>query len=297
MLSGFVELFTLFFLVLSVQRLLIIGVASAFCSSETGKKNIIYRVDKVDWKLQSRREVLLSLRSHVVDCFIFSLVLATGLVKSSAEMDIRSLGISLVAAAAHFVYFEFGFYVLHRLMHHPRFFWMHRAHHQSIVAQPITMGSFSVSERVLLLFGFLAPFVIASSIFEITVPIHAPALALIVSDVFNVWGHMNVEWYPKSYINSTMRSVISSPTSHALHHARVHFNFGLNTPWFDRMFGTGCKDYGEAFLIAKSGRGFVRYLETAEQVRESLKEDSKVKVSGESQPGSGIISQALKKAS
>jgi len=47
--------------------------------------------------------------------------------------------------------------------------------------------------------------------------------------------------------------VALTPSYHALHHARYVKNYGLITPWFDRLFGTQWPDVAEVQTRAASG--------------------------------------------
>jgi sterol desaturase/sphingolipid hydroxylase (fatty acid hydroxylase superfamily) len=58
----------------------------------------------------------------------------------------------------------------------------------------------------------------------------------------NTLGHANFEFRKAGYYDSPMGKVFNSPTYHALHHSRYIKNYGLLTPWLDRLFGTEWKD-------------------------------------------------------
>ena len=59
----------------------------------------------------------------------------------------------LAVFALMFIWTEIYFYYSHVIFHHPKFFWIHRHHHQSALLNPWTSLSFSLLERLILLLG------------------------------------------------------------------------------------------------------------------------------------------------
>lgn len=140
-----------------------------------------------------------------------------------------------------FVWVEIYFYYSHRLLHHPKLFWIHRAHHQGAPLSTLTSLSFSLAERFILLSGAL----VVPALVSLFVPISAEAfMAYFFMNYFlNVMGHLNVEIFSPSFVNSQMGRFFFTPTFHALHHLRYKGHYGLFTSFLDKLHGSYFKDY------------------------------------------------------
>ncbi|MBY0451616.1 MAG: sterol desaturase family protein, partial [Bdellovibrionaceae bacterium] len=140
-----------------------------------------------------------------------------------------------------FVWVEIYFYYSHRLLHHPKLFRIHRAHHQGAPLSPLTSLSFSLIERLILLFGA----VVLPALLSLWVPLSAEAyMAYFFTNYsLNVLGHVNVEIFSPRFVNSWAGRFFYTPTFHALHHLRYKGHFGLFTSFLDKSHGTYFKDY------------------------------------------------------
>ncbi len=134
------------------------------------------------------------------------------------------------------------FYFTHRAMHHPALFkWFHLVHHQSTNPSPWAAYAFHPLEAVVeqgIVF-----------IFYFTLPIHITHLALffLFSIVYNIYGHLGYELYPRSFAKSSIGRWVNTSTSHNQHHQYFKGNYGLYLLVWDRVFGTIREDYDQRF--------------------------------------------------
>lgn len=134
------------------------------------------------------------------------------------------------------------FYWMHRVIHHPRLFkWVHLVHHRSVNPSPLAAYAFHPAE------AFLESLIFV--IFLFTVPVTAWHLLIffVISLVYNVYGHLGFELYPKGFSSHRIGKWVNTSVSHNLHHHHFRGNYGLYFLFWDRMMGTLRKDYDEAF--------------------------------------------------
>ena len=65
--------------------------------------------------------------------------------------------------------------------------------------------------------------------------------------VYNVYGHLGYELYPKGFAKNALGKWINTSVSHNQHHQYFKGNYGLYFTFWDRMMGTLRDDYGERF--------------------------------------------------
>lgn len=134
------------------------------------------------------------------------------------------------------------FYWTHRLMHHPVLYpYFHRVHHLSVNPSPWAAYAFHPLEA----FVEVGIFVL----FLFTIPVHKLHFFLFFffSIVYNVYGHLGWELYPKSFARSVLGRWINTSVSHNQHHQMARDNYGLYFLFWDRVMGTVRKDYEETF--------------------------------------------------
>lgn len=139
------------------------------------------------------------------------------------------------------------FYFTHRLMHHPRLFkWFHLVHHQSTNPSPWAAYAFHPLEAVVEV-GIVV-------VFLFTVPIHKTHLLLffLMMIVYNVYGHLGYELYPKGFSKSAVGKWINTSVNHNQHHQYFKGNYGLYFLFWDRVFGTVREDYDTRFEEVKA---------------------------------------------
>lgn len=139
------------------------------------------------------------------------------------------------------------FYFTHRLMHHKYLFrWFHLVHHQSTNPSPWAAYAFHPLEAVVEV-GIVV-------IFMFTVPIHRSHLLIffLMMIVYNVYGHLGYELYPKGFSRSVVGKWINTSINHNQHHQYFKGNYGLYFLFWDRVFGTVREDYDERYEEVKA---------------------------------------------
>jgi sterol desaturase/sphingolipid hydroxylase (fatty acid hydroxylase superfamily) len=130
------------------------------------------------------------------------------------------------------------FYWVHRLMHHPRLFRaFHLVHHRSTNPSPWAAYAFHPLEAVAEV-GILA-------LFLFTIPRHKLHLTVffLFMIVYNVYGHLGWELYPRGFNRHWLGKWINTSVNHNQHHQFFNGNYGLYFLFWDRMMGTLRKDY------------------------------------------------------
>jgi lathosterol oxidase len=139
------------------------------------------------------------------------------------------------------------FYWTHRLMHHPVLYpYFHRVHHLSVNPSPWAAYSFHPLEALVEVGIFV--------LFLFTIPVHKLHFFLFFffSIVYNVYGHLGWELYPKRFARSFWGRWVNTSVSHNQHHQLARDNYGLYFLFWDRLMGTIRKDYEEAFDRVKN---------------------------------------------
>lgn len=139
------------------------------------------------------------------------------------------------------------FYWMHRLMHHPAIFrFVHLVHHKSTNPSPFAAYSFHPLEAIIEGSIFL--------VFVFTIPVHFLHLLFffLFMIIYNVYGHLGWELYPKGFARHWLGKWINTSVNHNMHHQYFKGNYGLYFLFWDRMMGTIRKDYEERFEEVKS---------------------------------------------
>jgi len=134
------------------------------------------------------------------------------------------------------------FYWVHRLMHHPRLFrWMHLVHHKSVNPSPWAAYAFHPLEAIA-----EAGIVV---IFLFTIPIHKFHLLFffLFMIIYNVYGHLGFELYPKGFSKHPIGKWINTSVNHNQHHQYFKGNYGLYLLFWDRVMGTIRSDYDRQY--------------------------------------------------
>jgi sterol desaturase/sphingolipid hydroxylase (fatty acid hydroxylase superfamily) len=142
------------------------------------------------------------------------------------------------------------FYATHRLMHHPRLFKLfHLTHHRSTNPSPWAAFAFSPAEAVVEGAIIL--------VIPLLIPVHAYALLafLLFMTVYNVYGHLGYEIYPKWLVNSRLGRWLNTSTNHNMHHQYFKGNYGLYFRFWDEVFNTTHPHYQKklASLVDPAG--------------------------------------------
>jgi sterol desaturase/sphingolipid hydroxylase (fatty acid hydroxylase superfamily) len=139
------------------------------------------------------------------------------------------------------------FYFAHRLMHHPKLFkYVHLIHHKSTNPSPWAALAFHPLEAVVEV-GIVVLF-----IFCLPLCRYHLFFFFLFMMVYNVYGHLGWELYPKGFNNSKIGKWINTSVNHNQHHQYFKGNYGLYFLWWDRWFKTIRKDYDEQYDEVKS---------------------------------------------
>jgi len=144
-----------------------------------------------------------------------------------------------------FVMHDTYFYFAHRLMHHKKIFNLfHLVHHKSTNPSPWAAYAFHPLEAVVEV-GIVV-------VFLFTVPIHKTHLMLffLMMIVYNVYGHLGYELYPKGFHKTRIGRWINTSVNHNQHHQYFKGNYGLYFLFWDRVLGTIREDYDTRFVYA-----------------------------------------------
>ncbi len=139
------------------------------------------------------------------------------------------------------------FYFSHRLMHHKALFkWFHLVHHKSTNPSPWAAYAFHPLEAVVEV-GIVI-------IFLFTIPIHKSHLLIffLMMIIYNVYGHLGYELYPKGFSKSAVGRWINTSVNHNQHHQYFTGNYGLYFLFWDRVFGTVREDYDVKYEEVKA---------------------------------------------
>ena len=146
-----------------------------------------------------------------------------------------------------FIMHDTYFYWMHRLMHHPRLFKLfHLVHHRSTNPSPWAAYAFHPLEAIIEVGIFV--------IFLFTIPMHALHFFLffLMSIIYNVYGHLGWEIYPKGFSKHWLGKWINTSVNHNQHHQYFKGNYGLYFLFWDRLMGTIREDYDQRFDEVKN---------------------------------------------
>ena len=140
------------------------------------------------------------------------------------------------------------FYWMHRMMHNPTLFkYIHLVHHKSTNPSPWTAYAFHPLEAILE--------VMILPLIAFTLPVHHSAIGsfFLFQIIYNVYGHLGFEIYPKNFHKTWIGRWINTSVAHNLHHKKFDGNFGLYFLFWDRMMGTLRKDYDKTYEETTEG--------------------------------------------
>ncbi|MCU0445075.1 MAG: sterol desaturase family protein [Microscillaceae bacterium] len=144
----------------------------------------------------------------------------------------------LIAMFIHETYY----YWLHRWMHQPSVFrWVHKVHHDSLIASPWTAFSFHPLES--LLEAIILPMIV------LFLPMHPYAIVIHLSimTLSSVINHLDIEVYPPYFARHWLGKWLIGATHHALHHSQFKYNYGLYFTFWDKWMHTESPQYLDKF--------------------------------------------------
>ncbi|MEB3187975.1 MAG: sterol desaturase family protein [bacterium] len=209
----------------------------------------VFRRRRIATEPVSRAQLNRELRLSVVTMIIFGAV--GGLMNVLNERGIVHVCIdgdcggpaytglmTLVLVLAHDTYF----YWTHRWLHTPWLFrHFHIDHHRSKDPTPLSVLAHHPVDAFLSV-GFLYAVIVV-----VPVPVASILMFQVVLFVFNVLGHLGLEYMPAGYVRTPLFAWLNSPTHHHLHHRATHYNHGLYFNFWDRLCGTEHPEYAGQF--------------------------------------------------
>jgi Delta7-sterol 5-desaturase len=184
-------------------------------------------------------------------------LLYVGFIASGAlHIEPETVGLALGTFVLTFLWTEIWHYISHVAMHAKALHFIHREHHLSRLTEPWTSVSFSLLEKFIFSFGILGGLALISLLHPLSA--FGVFAYYVLYFYTNTLGHAGFEIRQPNYYRRIMGKVLNTPSYHALHHARYIKNYGLITPWFDRLFGTEWVDVPEVQTRAASGEPLLR---------------------------------------
>ncbi len=240
------------FQVVSLRYFVLAGIAFLICYILLRKK-IGFKKIQVKFPVNKDylREMLYSVSTIFIFTFVTWLLLGIPSVKKHTTWytDISMYGelYFWLAFPLMLIMHDTYFYITHRLMHHPVLFKLfHLVHHKSTNPSPWAAFAFHPLEAIVEI-GILA-------VYLFTIPVMKAHLFFffLFMMIYNVYGHLGWELYPKNFQRSRIGKWINTSVNHNQHHQYFKGNYGLYFLWWDRLFGTIRNDYDEKFDEVKS---------------------------------------------
>ncbi len=213
-----------------------------------------WKFKKIQQKFPVRGDYLREFLYSVATTFIFAgigyLIFATPFVKLTQiyyDFSEYSVGYFIASIFLMIVIHDTYFYWTHWLMHRkPIYKYVHKVHHLSTNPSPWAAMAFHPLEAVI---EALVIVVIAMAI-----PFHPMAIGifLLFMMIYNVYGHLGYELYPKGFSRTYIGRWINTSVNHNLHHQFFNGNYGLYFLFWDRIMGTLENTYDEKFDEATS---------------------------------------------
>ncbi|OJW81433.1 MAG: hypothetical protein BGO69_13885 [Bacteroidetes bacterium 46-16] len=207
------------------------------------RNRVLYK--KIQLRFPASKDYAREISYSLLTVFIFAAVPALMLLtpfrqytQYYRDIDAHSRLWFWLAFPIMFLLHDAYFYFAHRFMHHPKVFRaFHLVHHKSTNPSPFAAFAFHPLEA-LVEAGIFAVFVMV-------MPLHPWHLFVFffVMIVYNVYGHLGWELYPKGFSKHPIGKWINTSMSHNQHHQYFTGNYGLYFLWWDRWFGTLREDY------------------------------------------------------
>jgi sterol desaturase/sphingolipid hydroxylase (fatty acid hydroxylase superfamily) len=222
---------------------------------------VFYVIKKESWrfkKIQAKfpvrndyvREVGFSLVTALIFAGIGYLVYLTPFVRfTQVYYNVNDHGwlYLLLSIGLMIVVHDTYFYWTHWLMHRkPVYRLVHRVHHLSTNPSPWAAMAFHPLEGVI----EASVMVVIPFLF----PVHplAIGLFLLVMMIYNVYGHLGFELYPKGFSKSFIGRWVNTSVNHNMHHHWISGNYGLYFLFWDRLMGTLHPAYESTFDEVKN---------------------------------------------
>lgn len=240
-----------FFLIIALRYYLIAGLAFVVWYVIRNKKVAYQKIQlKIPELKDYQREILYSSITIVIFSCVPYFLLNTDIRQYTLfYTDINTYGKLWFWLAFPVMLFlhDAYFYFAHRLMHHPKLFkHVHLIHHKSTNPSPWAALAFHPLEAVVEV-GIVVLFIFCMPLCRY----HLFFFFLLMM-VYNVYGHLGWELYPKGFNKTAIGKWINTSVNHNQHHQYFKGNYGLYFLWWDRWFKTIRTDYDEQFDEVKS---------------------------------------------
>lgn len=209
---------------------------------------------KIQLKFPEGKDYIREISYSIMTIAIFGLVplffIKTDSIRIHTQYytDLHEYGMAYFISAFFIMLFlhDTYFYWMHRLMHHPKIFkFVHLIHHKSTNPSPWAAYAFHPLEAVVET-GIVV-------VFLFIMPIHTYHLPFffLFMIVYNVYGHLGWELYPKWFATHPIGRWINTSVNHNQHHQYFKGNYGLYFLFWDRWMGTIRQDYEQQFVSVK----------------------------------------------
>jgi sterol desaturase/sphingolipid hydroxylase (fatty acid hydroxylase superfamily) len=191
-----------------------------------------------------RRDILYSISSIVITSTAIFLTFFIGKNSNKVYYNTGDFGMAywFFSLIWMLILHDTYFYWTHRAIHHPLLFKkIHLIHHKSTNPSPWTAFAFHPFEAI-----------IDAGIFPLIaflLPVHRYAilLFLVFHILYNIYGHLGFELYPKGFHKNWFGKWLNTSTAHNLHHHKFNGNYGLYFVIWDRLMGTIREDYDASY--------------------------------------------------
>lgn len=237
----------LFVFIISLIRYLVIGGVAFLIFYVLLRNRAIFSKIQQKWPVRADyyREVFYSLLTFVIFAAT-PLVLNNPYVKPYTtiyrDIDQHSTLYFWMVFPLMLVVHDAYFYWAHRVMHHSRLFrFFHVVHHKSTNPSPWASFAFQPTE------AFIESAIIY--VFALSFPVHIIHLLafLIFMTLYNVYGHLGYEIFPKGFNRHWFFKWFNTSVNHNMHHQYFTGNYGLYFTFWDRLMGTLRAGYDERF--------------------------------------------------
>lgn len=196
------------------------------------------------------REIGYSIFTILIFSGVASLLLLTSFRQHTAyysSIGGHGMAYFFLAIPVMFLFHDAYFYWTHRAMHHPKLFKLfHLVHHKSTNPSPWAAFAFHPLEALVEVGAF--------ALLVIFLPMNFGHVLIFffVMMVYNVYGHLGWEFYPKGFTKHWLGKWINTGVNHNGHHQYFKGNYSLYFLWWDRWMGTLREDYDAKFEEVKS---------------------------------------------
>jgi len=210
---------------------------------------------------QLNRELLGNVLWHLMSIPLFAWCLTSGVLRFGDGLAREAMTFFLCVYA-----FQALYWFLHRAMHWPPVFFVHKWHHDSLVTTPLTGFSMHPLEGLGWMVCFVGPAALVSLFTEVGFWGYLAFVA--VAWTGNIVGHINAEMMPALSSTKWGSRLYGNPVSyHCLHHARFDGHYGFATSWMDAIFGTQWSDWVAVSNRVRGGEPLTKLRERVEAPR------------------------------